>query len=67
MIATLWSVLTWPFRLIGQAGEGVGRLASGLIGFALMVLGFALAAGSYYLLGLVAIVAGLILTLRALG
>lgn len=67
MIVTLWSVLTWPFRAIALAVEGVGRVAAGLIGFALMVAGFAALAGEYYLVGLPVGGLGLVLTLRALG
>lgn len=67
MLASFWSVLTWPFRAIALAIEGLGRVAAGLVGFVLMAAGFAGAAGGYYLIGLALGLGGLILTLRALG
>ncbi len=65
MVGAIWSVLTWPFRLIGWALEGVGRLVGVAIGFVLMVAGAALFSW-LWLLGLPTFVIGLLIALRCL-
>ena len=67
MIGSLWSLVTLPFRLIGMAVEWGGRLVGASAGFALMVAGMALCAGSLVILGVPVFVIGLVLTLRSLG
>jgi len=67
MFHALAELVLLPFRLLGRAIDWMGRLASVLLGFLLMVGGAALTAGSYPILGLPIALFGLILTLRALG
>ena len=63
----LVQALTLPFRAIGWAIDGMGRLASLTLGFLLMVAGAALAAGPTMLVGAPLFLIGAVLTLRALG
>ena len=67
MLGTIWSVVTFPLRLVLRVVEMLGRLTGLVLGFALMVLGVALLAGPLYLLGIPVFVVGLLLTLRSLG
>lgn len=67
MLSALWSILTFPFRLIGWVVGLFGRLVGVAIGFALMVVGVALCAASWLVFGLPLFVVGLIMTLRSLG
>lgn len=62
-----WSVLTLPFRLIGWTVELIGRLAGLILGFVLMVVGVALAAGPFFPIGIPVFLIGLLLTLKCLG
>jgi hypothetical protein len=59
--------LMLPIRVLLQAIDWMGRLASLLLGFLLMVGGAALLAGPLMLLGVPMFLVGLVLTLRALG
>jgi hypothetical protein len=67
MMGTIWSLVTLPFRLIGWAIEMMGRLIGLGIGFALMVAGVALWAGSWFWMGVALLLVGLVLTLRSTG
>ena len=67
MLGTLWTIVCWPFRVIGWVVEMLGRLAGLGVGFALMVVGVALGSGSYLPLGIPVFVVGLVLLLRSLG
>lgn len=67
MLGFVWSVLTLPFRLVFGLVEMMGRLATLVVGFGLMVVGVALAAGPLFVVGLPVFVVGLLLALRALG
>lgn len=59
--------LMWPIRALLQTIDWMGRAASLLLGFLLMVGGAALLAGPLMLLGIPLFLLGLFLTLRALG
>ena len=63
----LWSILTFPFRLIGRLAALLGRFVAATVGFVLMVFGVALCAGAVLPLGIPLFVVGLILSLKALG
>lgn len=67
MLEVLWSILTFPFRLVGWTVGLFGRLIGVVVGFALMVVGVALCASSWLIVGLPLFVIGLIVTLRSLG
>jgi hypothetical protein len=67
MLGVLWSILTLPFRVIAWVVEFCGRLVGLGMGFLLMVLGVALGAGPFFIIGIPIFVIGLILTLRSLG
>jgi hypothetical protein len=67
MFGALWSILTWPFRLIAAIVAFCGRTLGVLFGFALMVIGVALCSGTIYLLGLPVFIVGLLMTLKCLG
>jgi hypothetical protein len=67
MLATLWSVVSFPFRLIAWVVELLGRFAGLLVGFILMVVGIALCSGALLPLGVPVFIIGLLLTLRCLG
>jgi hypothetical protein len=66
MLASAWSVLLWPFRLIGRTIERIGHVATAVLGFALMVLGVGVAAATYYWIGLPLFAVGLYLMVRSL-
>ncbi|MFO0959760.1 MAG: hypothetical protein U0800_20375 [Isosphaeraceae bacterium] len=65
MLLAIWDALLWPFRAIGRAVEAAGRVTVGIVGFVLMVMGVAMLAGAYYLVGLAVILFGLVLMLRS--
>jgi hypothetical protein len=67
MLQALWSILTFPFRLIGWVVGLFGRLIGVVLGFAMMVVGVALCASSWLIVGLPLFLVGLIVTLRSLG
>ena len=67
MFGAIIHVVTLPFRGLALAIEWMGRLASLLLGFLLMVVGAALLAGPLTLIGVPMFLFGLFLTLRALG
>ncbi len=67
MLGALWSVLTLPFRLIAWAVEALGRVVGLILGFSMMVVGMALMAGPFIILGVPLFVVGLLLTLRSFG
>jgi len=66
-LAALWYLITLPCRLlIGIIGI-LGRLAGIILGFSLMVVGMALWAGPFFIIGIPLFTIGLLLTLRCLG
>ena len=67
MLGALWSVLTLPFRLIAWVVEALGRVVGLILGFSMMVVGMALMAGPFLILGVPLFVVGLLLTLRSFG
>jgi hypothetical protein len=67
MLAAIWSIITFPFRILAWVVEVLGRLAALIVGFLLMVIGVAFLAGAFYALGVPLFIVGLLLTLRALG
>ncbi len=66
MLGVLWTVVTFPFRLVLWVVELLGRVMGLVVGFALMVLGVALWAGPLCLIGIPLFIVGLLLTLRSL-
>jgi hypothetical protein len=66
MLGVLWTVVTFPFRLVFWVVELLGRIMGLVVGFALMVLGVALWAGPLFLIGIPLFIVGLLLTLRSL-
>lgn len=67
VLGNLWWVVTLPFRLVVMAVALFGRLTALVVGFALMVVGVAIWAGSMPVLGIPIFVVGLLFTLRSLG
>jgi hypothetical protein len=67
LIRSLWFLVTLPIRLIAWMVSLIGRAAGIAIGFTFMVLGMALMAGPFALLGVPLFLVGLFLTLRCLG
>ncbi len=67
ILAAIWFVITLPFRLIVGIIELLGRLTGIALGFALMVVGVALWAGPFFIIGIPLFIIGLLLTLRCLG
>jgi hypothetical protein len=63
---SLWSLITLPFRLVFWAIAWLGRLTGAAMGFAFMVVGFALLAGPLYIIGIPLFFVGLVVTLRCL-
>jgi hypothetical protein len=55
-----------PFRAVAWIVEFCGRLLGFGIGFLLMVIGVALGAGPFFMIGIPLFFVGLILTLRCL-
>ena len=62
----LWWLLLLPFRLIAWLIGLLGRMGGVFVGFVLMMLGVALAAGPLVILGVPLFVLGLLLTIRSL-
>lgn len=67
LFAAVWWVLTLPFRLVFGVLSLMGRMTGVAVGFSLMVVGMALGAGPFYLIGVPMFLVGLLLTLRCLG
>lgn len=67
MVNAIWSILTFPFRLIGSLVAVVGRAVGLVIGFVLMAAGVAFSAGTLIVVGLPLFIIGLLVTLKALG
>ena len=66
VVASLWFIITLPFRLIFWMIAWAGRLTVVLLGFSLMVVGMALWASPLFLIGIPLFLVGLVLTLRCL-
>jgi hypothetical protein len=62
----IWSVVMLPLRLLFRAVEMLGRATALTLGFALMVVGVALSAGTLLVIGIPTFVVGLVMTLRSL-
>lgn len=67
VLETLWAVITLPFRVVFWVAAFLGRAAGLALGFAMMVVGFALSAGPYAVVGIPIFLLGLLLTLRSVG
>jgi hypothetical protein len=67
VVAALWYLITLPFRLLMGIIGILGRLAGIILGFSLMVVGMALWAGPFFIMGIPLFIIGLLLTLRCLG
>jgi hypothetical protein len=67
VLATSFSLVVLPFRLVFLAIAWLGRLAAIAVGFCLMVIGIALWAGPLFFLGIPLFLVGLVLTLKSLG
>jgi hypothetical protein len=67
VLGTIWAVITLPFRLVVWVVEMLGRLTGLVVGFALMVIGMALWAGPFFIIGIPLFLLGLLMTLRSLG
>ncbi len=64
--ATVWFIVTLPFRFIFWMIAWLGRITALVLGFMLMVLGMALWAGPFFFLGIPLFLIGLVITLRCL-
>lgn len=67
LFSAAWWILTLPFRLVFGVLSLASRMAGVSVGFSLMVVGMALGAGPFYLIGVPLFLIGLLLTLRCLG
>lgn len=67
IFSTIWFILTLPFRIVRGVLSLIGRAAGVVIGLAFMVLGAALCAGPFALIGAPLFLVGLLLTLKCLG
>ena len=67
VFSAFWFLITLPFRLVFGAISLLGRLVGIGIGFTLMVIGMALLAGPFFVVGFPLFLVGLFLTLRSLG
>jgi hypothetical protein len=67
VLAVVWFLITLPFRLVIGIISLLGRLTGIILGFALMVVGMALWAGPFFIIGIPLFIIGLVLTLRCLG
>lgn len=65
MLSFLWWIITLPIRLLAWIVVQLGRLATMILGFILMVAGVAFSAGGIQILGIPLFVVGLILTVKA--
>jgi hypothetical protein len=66
LLGALWFVVALPFRLVYWIIALLGRLTGVVLGFVLMVVGMALLAGPFFIVGVPLFVIGLVLTLRCL-
>jgi hypothetical protein len=67
MLDALWSILTFPFRLVGWVVAILGRAVGLVLGFLFMMVGIALWANTWIPVGVPLFIIGLLLTLRSLG
>ena len=67
LFSAAWWILALPFRLVFGLVSLAGRAAGVGVGFSLMVVGVAIGAGPFYMIGIPVFVIGLLLTLRSLG
>lgn len=67
IFSTIWFILTLPFRLVRGLLSLIGRAAGVVIGLTFMIVGAALCAGPFLILGVPLFLVGLLLTLRCLG
>lgn len=67
VFAAIWFVVALPFRLVFGLLSLLGRAAGVVVGLTFMVLGAALCAGPFVILGAPLFLIGLLLTLRCLG
>jgi len=67
VFSTIWFILTLPFRLVRGVLALIGRAAGVVVGLTFMVLGAALCAGPFLIVGAPLFLVGLLLTLRCLG
>ena len=67
ILAASWYLITLPFRVLYWVISLLGRLAGLVVGFSLMVVGMALWAGPFFIIGIPVFIIGLLLTLRCLG
>lgn len=67
VLRTIWMLITLPFRLVIWLVELLGRLTGLVLGFVLMVVGMALIASPFIVVGVPLFIIGLLLTLRSLG
>jgi hypothetical protein len=66
ILRAIWFVVTLPLRLLFWTIAILGRLMGVLVGFSLMVIGIALWAGPFFLIGIPLFLIGLVMTLRCL-
>ncbi len=66
-LRAVWFIVTLPLRIIFWTVALLGRVFGVLLGFSLMVVGIALWAGPFFLVGIPMFLIGLVLTLRCLG
>jgi hypothetical protein len=67
ILAVLWYAITVPFRVLIWILGLLGRLTGLIFGFFLMVVGMALWAGPFFIIGIPLFIIGLLLTLRCVG
>jgi hypothetical protein len=67
VLTLIWQILTFPFYLLIVIVRFLGRLTGILFGFALMVIGMALWAGPFFIIGIPVFLVGLLISLRSLG
>jgi hypothetical protein len=66
LLGAAWFLITFPFRLVFWTIAWLGRLTGVVAGFLLMVIGMALLAGPFFIIGIPLFLLGLVLTLRCL-
>jgi hypothetical protein len=67
ILRAIWFIVTLPFRILFWTVATLGRVVGVLLGFSMMVVGIALWAGPFFLIGIPLFLIGLVLTLRCLG
>jgi hypothetical protein len=67
LFATIWGLITLPFRLVFGIFGLIGRFVGIAVGFVLMVLGAALSASPFPMIGVAVFVVGLLVSMRSLG